>query len=259
MLLVEDNDFNQLVAEDTLKGLLPGIRIAIAGNGAAAIEMLEQNNYDLVLMDIQMPVMNGVEATKYIRRNMPPGKKEISIIAMTANVLQDDVLAYLAAGMDGYISKPFQTDELLLKMNSVLDRNHPVEMPQAQGVQETEKPVILPEQVTDMNFLDQFTKGSEEKKHKYIGMFLENGPRLLQTIKAALTEKDYEKLKVAAHSMKPQLSYMGVKEEVSNIFLIEQTAGETAHRDQLPSLVAQLELLCHKAFEELRQGISRGL
>lgn len=256
VLLVEDNEFNQLVAEDTLKALLPGIRVAVAGNGALAIEMLEQQHFDLLLMDIQMPVMNGVEATKYIRNKMPAGKREVSIIAMTANVLQEDVLGYLAAGMDGYISKPFQTDELLLKMNSVLDRNYKQELPQYSEEKETERPVVLPEQVTDMNFLDQFTKGSEEKKHKYVGMFLENGPRLLNTIKTALNEKDYEKLKVAAHSMKPQLSYMGVKEEVSNIFLIEQTAGEVAHRDRLPALVAQLERLCTKAFEELKAGIS---
>ncbi|PSK95163.1 tetratricopeptide repeat protein [Taibaiella chishuiensis] len=256
ILLVEDNEFNQLVAEDTLKSLLPGIRIAIAGNGAIAIDMLAQNDYDLVLMDIQMPVMNGVEATMHIRRKMPPGKSDIRIIAMTANVLQEDVLGYLAAGMDGYISKPFQTDELLLKMNAVLDRDHsaaaatqPPEAAEAQLM-------TLPDQVTDMNFLDQFTKGSAEKKNKYIGMFLENGPKLLHTIISSLRDKDYERLKVAAHSMKPQLSYMGVKEEVSNIFLIEQTAGEVAHRDRLPALVAQLEHLCTKAFEELRQGIS---
>ncbi len=218
--------------------------------------MLAQHDYDLLLMDIQMPVMNGVEATKHIRRQMPPGKKEVGIIAMTANVLQEDVQGYLAAGMDGYISKPFQTDELLLKMNAVLDRDFSTarqdmtEETQGFALQE------LPDQVTDMNFLDQFTKGSVEKKHKYIGMFLENGPKLLHTIISSLKDKDYERLKVAAHSMKPQLSYMGVKEEVSNIFLIEQTAGEVAHRDRLPALVAQLEHLCTKAFEELRQGIS---
>lgn len=256
ILLVEDNEFNQLVAEDTLKGLLPQVKIAIANNGAIAVEMLEQKDYDLILMDIQMPVMNGVEATRHIRRNMPEGKRDTSIIAMTANVLQEDVQGYLDAGMDGYISKPFQTDELLLKMNSVLDKNQEAEAPPPVAEIPKERPVVMPEHVTDMNFLNQFTGGSSEKKHKYIGMFLENGPRLLNTIKEALVNKDYERLKVAAHSMKPQLSYMGVKEEVSNIFLIEQTAGEVAHRDRLPALVAQLELLCTKAFEELKQGIS---
>jgi HPt (histidine-containing phosphotransfer) domain-containing protein len=82
-------------------------------------------------------------------------------------------------------------------------------------------------------------------------MFLDNGPKLLAKIKQAIEEKDYESLRIAAHSLKPQLSYMGVKEEVSNIFLIEQSAGQTAHREQLPQLINHLERLCLKAFEEL--------
>jgi signal transduction histidine kinase/DNA-binding NarL/FixJ family response regulator/HPt (histidine-containing phosphotransfer) domain-containing protein len=258
VLLVEDNEFNRLVAEDTLKSLLPDIRIAIAENGADAIEMVRKHDYDLLLMDIQMPVMNGVDATRYIRSKMEEGKKDIRIIAMTANVLQEDVQQYLDAGMNAYISKPFQTDDLLLKMSMVLgDGPHTGirkenATPVSNGVGNLQ---TLPDKVTDMNFLTQFTGGNQEKKNKYIGMFLENGPKLLAKIREAMEEKDYESLKVAAHSMKPQLGYMGVKEDVSNIFLIEQTAGETAHRDRLPQLVAHLELLCAKAFEELKQGI----
>lgn len=254
VLLVEDNEFNRMVAEDTLKELLPDIHIVMAENGELAIEKVREKDYDLILMDIQMPVMNGVDATKFIRNKMPAGKKDTLIIAMTANVLQDDVQRYLDAGMNAYISKPFQTDDLLMKMYGVLqdgDVREPVRVAES-GVGNLQ---ALPDTVTDMNFLNQFTGGNPEKKRKYVGMFLDNGPKLLEKIKEALKEKDYESLKVAAHSMKPQLSYMGVKEEVSNIFLIEQTAGQTAHRENLPQLVAQLELLCAKAFDELAQGI----
>ena len=102
-----------------------------------------------------------------------------------------------------------------------------------------------------MAFLKQFAGNNPEKMQKYVGMFLENGPRLLKNIQEALEEKDYASLKIAAHSMKPQLSYMGVKEDVSNIFLIEQTAGEPAHFDRLPKLVHHLQRVCAKAFEEL--------
>ncbi len=258
ILLVEDNEFNRLVAEDTLKELLPDIRIAVAENGAIAVEKIRKHDYDLVLMDIQMPVMNGVDATRMIRSTLPEGKKDVSIIAMTANVLQEDVQRYLDAGMNAYISKPFQTDDLLLKMSAVLENkahntNHDTaEVQHNSGVGNLQ---ALPAEVTDMNFLNQFTGGNPEKKKKYVGMFLDNGPKLLEKIKIALQQQDYESLKVAAHSMKPQLSYMGVKEEVSNIFLIEQSAGQTAHRENLPQLVAHLERLCIKAFEELRSVI----
>ncbi len=112
VLLVEDNEFNRLVAEDTLKSL---------ENGEIAIQKLKEDHFDLILMDIQMPVMNGVDATRIIRTEMSENIRNIKIIAMTANVLQEDVERYLKAGMDAYISKPFQTEELLIKMNFVLE------------------------------------------------------------------------------------------------------------------------------------------
>jgi signal transduction histidine kinase/DNA-binding response OmpR family regulator len=255
ILLAEDNEFNRLVAEDTLRELLPDIKIAVAENGEIAVDMVRKNNYDLILMDIQMPVMNGLDATRTIRTSLPNDKKNTRIIAMTANVLQEDVQRYLDAGMNAYISKPFQVDDLLLKMDMVLgDKKqvgqHTLPAPESKGVGNLD---ALPDQVTDMNFLKQFTGGNPDKQKKYVGMFLDNGPKLLDKMKAALQEQDYESLKVAAHSMKPQLSYMGVKEEVSNIFLIEQSAGQTAHRENLPQLITQLERLAYKAFDELRQ------
>lgn len=87
---------------------------------------------------------------------------------------------------------------------------------------------------------------------KYINMFLDNAPRLLQNIDDALASGDYASLKIAAHSLKPQLTYMGVKEEFSHILLIQQTAGEAVYTHRLPPLVANLHRVCDKAFEELR-------
>jgi len=110
----------------------------------------------------------------------------------------------------------------------------------------------LPAQVTDMTFLRQFTNGNQEKQQKYIGMFLTNAPKLLDSLDKGLADKDYTTIKIAAHSLKPQLSYMGVKEEASKIFLIEQAAGQEAHYDTIPPMVANLKRLCNKAFEELK-------
>jgi HPt (histidine-containing phosphotransfer) domain-containing protein len=257
---------------------------------------------------------------------------------MTANVLSEDVRQYLDAGMDAYVSKPFQINDLLLKMDGLLvghkkkDRKvpaqvktQPIAVPaEAQPKKETPQtavqqpaveqqqkeqstnyqevtdppptyrkpgqiqdtrrsnpnapkpvqppaapqntsvpaapvpqPVVparaeLPEFVTDRNFLKQFTGGNPEKMQKYITMFMENATRLLATIDQALVNKDYATIKIAAHSLKPQLSYMGVKEEVSHIFLIEQSAGSSAHFDALPDRIKILKKVCEKAFEELR-------
>jgi len=256
LLLVEDNEFNRMVAEDTLKELLPRITIDIAVNGQEAVDRVQSEHYDIVLMDIQMPVMDGVTATRTIRTTLPAPAKDVKIVAMTANVLQEDVAQYFKTGMNAYVSKPFNADELLLKMAAVLEGHQPVlegsTMVKNTIVSEPAMPA-LPDKITDMQFLNQFAGGNDEKRAKYVGMFLDNGPKLLNTIEQSLLAKDYGAVKIAAHSMKPQLSYMGVKEEVSHIFLIEQTAGEAAHYDRLPTLVTNLKRVCEKAFEELRK------
>ena len=251
ILLVEDNEFNRIVAVDTLEGLLPGITIHIAEDGAIAVNAVANKHYDLVLMDIQMPVMDGIEATQKIRKEL---NNEVKIIAMTANVLQEDVKQYFKAGMDGYVSKPFNAGELLLKMSQLIG-DAPVATTTAAVPTPTETAPPLPQLVTDRHFLKQFTGGNEEKMRKYIDMFLQNAPVLLNKIRAGLTSKDLPSLKIAAHSLKPQLSYMGVKEEVSNIFLIEQTAGQEGHIERLPTLVDNLERICAQAFSELAAPI----
>jgi signal transduction histidine kinase/CheY-like chemotaxis protein/HPt (histidine-containing phosphotransfer) domain-containing protein len=252
VLLVEDNEFNRMVAEDTLKEALPGVTIDIAVNGQEAVTMVRNTRYDLVLMDIQMPVMDGIEATKEIR-NLPRPARDVKIIAMTANVLQEDVKYYFEIGMNAYVAKPFKTEELLSKMSTLLNKKEEPEMvPPAEVVVE-KKLTVLPEKVTDRQFLTGLTNGNTEKMHKYIGMFLDNAPRLLRNIDEAYTIKDLSSVKIAAHSLKPQLSYMGVKEEVSHVFLIEQIAGEQSYVDRLPELIENLNRVCEKAFEELRQ------
>lgn len=255
LLLVEDNEFNRMVAEDTLKELLPDITIDIAVNGQEAVNRVQQEQYDMLLMDIQMPVMDGVTATRTIRTTLSAPAKDVKIIAMTANVLQEDVDQYFNTGMNAYVSKPFQADELLLKMYAVLEGQSPIQSGNTVKNTIVAEPAMpaLPDVITDMQFLKQFTGGNDEKMAKYVGMFLENGPKLLATIEQSLQTKDYGAVKIAAHSMKPQLSYMGVKEDVSHIFLIEQTAGESAHYDRLPTLVANLKRVCEKAFNELRK------
>jgi CheY-like chemotaxis protein len=198
-----------------------------------------------------MPVMDGIEATKIIRALDTP-KKDTRIIAMTANVMEEDVKTYFDIGMNAYVSKPFQQDELLSKMAAMLGMEHNA----ASGTTAPKNAArTIPDHVTDMNFLQQFTKGDRAKQDKYIGMFLDNAPKLLAQLRDGLGRSDYGMIKIAAHSLKPQLSYMGVTEEVSSVFLLEQSAGETAHYALVPDLVSHVEAVCKKAFAELQQII----
>jgi signal transduction histidine kinase/CheY-like chemotaxis protein len=123
ILLAEDNEFNVIVALDVLENSLPGVRIDIAENGEIAVVKVQSNRYDLILMDIQMPEMDGYEATRAIRL-MGNEKANIPIIAMTANIMKAEVDRCFEAGMNAYISKPFDRHELLATINKVLEFSH---------------------------------------------------------------------------------------------------------------------------------------
>ena len=115
VLVVDDNEINQMVVKKVLE--IKGFVCDIARNGAEAVKAIQNNNYDCVFMDVQMPVMDGYEATRTIRRL--DHKQNVFIVAMTANAMSGDREKCLAAGMDDYISKPLNYD---LMVNLVRDR-----------------------------------------------------------------------------------------------------------------------------------------
>ena len=109
VLVVEDNEVNQMVATGMLKNI--GCKTTVAENGQAGLDAIQKNNFDIVLMDINMPVLNGCDATKK-HREIEPENRYLPIVALTANILAEDVQTYYDAGMDDYISKPFSAEML---------------------------------------------------------------------------------------------------------------------------------------------------
>ena len=121
ILLVEDNQFNAVVAQEELEDAIEGVTVALAENGAIAVEKLRSSHFDIILMDVQMPVMNGYEATKAIRA-LDNDKAGTPIIAMTANVLKEEVDLCQQAGMNDFIGKPFDTSELIQKIYTLTNK-----------------------------------------------------------------------------------------------------------------------------------------
>lgn len=117
VLLVEDIEFNRIVAIDTLKSELEGVKVDIAVNGKEAVGQASRNQYDIILMDLQMPELNGYDASRKIRE-LPAPYSTVPIIAMTASALQDEIHRCYEAGMNDFITKPFETEVLLRKILS---------------------------------------------------------------------------------------------------------------------------------------------
>ena len=123
ILVVEDNEINRVITNHFLTE--QGAKTENAENGAHALEQLNQSSvcFDLVLMDIQMPIMDGVEATKQIRKLRDPKLANIPIIALSANVMKDEVAEYLAVGMNAHCAKPIEMDSLLNTIQTLLKPN----------------------------------------------------------------------------------------------------------------------------------------
>ena len=123
IFLVEDNELNQEIAVEILKE--EGFAVDVADDGSVAVEKLKETKpgqYDVILMDIQMPIMNGFEATRQIRALDIPGISDLPIIAMTANAFDEDRKAALEAGMNGHIAKPIDVPKLLALLKEILKR-----------------------------------------------------------------------------------------------------------------------------------------
>lgn len=123
ILLVEDNQFNAVVAQEELEDAIEGVTVEVAENGLIAVEKLKSFHFDIILMDVQMPTMNGYEATKAIRA-LDNEKAKTPIIAMTANVFKEEVDLCQQAGMNDFIEKPFDTNELIQKIYNLINKTH---------------------------------------------------------------------------------------------------------------------------------------
>ncbi|MCD4683536.1 MAG: tetratricopeptide repeat protein [Bacteroidales bacterium] len=119
VLVVEDNDFNVMVASEELRSLIKNINVDVAENGRIAVEKVTTNNYDLILMDIEMPEMNGYESTRIIR-NLGPPRNIVPIIAMTANTMKGEAKKCHEAGMNEYMAKPFKPEDLAAKIHELI-------------------------------------------------------------------------------------------------------------------------------------------
>ncbi len=120
VLLVDDNEFNRIVAVDTIHSYVDGLLIEEAANGLEAVNMHREGNFDLVIMDVQMPEMDGYEATRRIRADLPFPMNETPVLAMTANVLKEEVDKCLTAGMNAFITKPFKPEDLIARISELI-------------------------------------------------------------------------------------------------------------------------------------------
>ena len=245
VLVVEDIALNQLLMKTILNDF--GFEFDVASNGKIAIEKLYHNTYDIILMDLQMPEMNGFEATEYIRNKM---NSKIPIVALTADVTTVDLAKCRAVGMNDYLSKP--VDDRLLYNKIVEFVKKPI---YERNEEATENPYNQSENLkfVDLSNLSRRTKSDPKLMMEMISLYLNQTPSLIAAMKQGLHDKDYSALQSAVHKMVPSFSIMGISKDFENIAkkVQEDVDNIQRHRHGMPDLVLQLEKVCIEACREL--------
>ena len=218
ILLAEDNEINQKLAVSMLKKI--GYRVDVAANGKEAIEALEKSSYDAVLMDIRMPEMDGLEATRIIRDPQSKVRNHnIPIIAVTASALTGDRELFLKAGMNDYISKPIDSQNFLATIAKHTTDSDAPENETADSIEQDEADIFNQDELLNR------TGGDEELLEELLNLFLKNFPDQLQALKQALQHNDIEQVAHQAHTIKGSSANMGAY-ALKNAALSMETAGK---------------------------------
>jgi PAS domain S-box-containing protein len=224
VLLCEDNILNQHLIKNIIRKF--GYKLDIANNGQEGITLLEQNQYDVILMDIQMPIKDGYETAIHIRKEL---KLDVPIIAMTANFLEGEQQKCLEKGMNSYLSKPFKQQDLHEKIIELVKIT-------------TEKQQIIPERAIDFSYLEEFSGGDMLFKNEMINLFLNGIPSDLKELESAIQIEDFAEAKKSAHHMKSSLSMFCLTEELTQANLIEREAETATSMDQIKNLYTNLKI-----------------
>ena len=248
ILVVEDMALNQLLMKTLLDDF--GFERDIAENGKIAIEKLTTKSYDIILMDLQMPEMNGFEATEYIRKTM---NSNIPIIALTADVTTVDLAKCKAVGMNDYIAKPVDERILYNKIVGLVKKFALTETTKEIKKIQNEKSTYI-----DLNYLNQRTKSNPALMLEMISAYLEQTPPLVSAMKQSLQEQDWGLLYATVHKMIPSFSIMGMNTDIENTAKkIQEYARAQQQMEDLAGLVLQIERVCTQACQELEMEFEK--
>ena len=244
VLVVEDITLNQLLMKTILDEF--GFKCDVASNGKLAVEKLESKTYDIILMDLQMPVMNGFEATEYIRNKM---HLKVPIIALTADVTTVDLQKCKLVGMNDYLAKP--VDDRLL-YNKILSLVKPIPI-----MGETAEVSLPKPKCIDLEYLSTRTKSNPILMMEMISLYLEQTPPLIQAMRQSFLAQDWNTLQATVHKMIPSFSIVGINPDFEKMAQkVQEFAASQQQTGTISDLVEQIENICLQACTELIEELN---
>jgi CheY-like chemotaxis protein/HPt (histidine-containing phosphotransfer) domain-containing protein len=237
VLIAEDNEVNQLLAKSILQYW--GLEAKTATTGTEVMDLMEQEEFDMVLMDIQMPEKSGIEAAREIRKLADPRKRNIPIIALTANALKGEEKKYIAVGMDDFLTKPFKEQELYEVIERVLKNEGTFCRPKVTDAKDSFSLAVNEVKVYDMGHLNDLFDNNRDLIISLVKIFIETLPETCTEILNHLANGNIEDVGKLAHKIKPSLDSMHMHSIKNDIRNIELFAKQKINLNDIPSL-------CHK-------------
>jgi PAS domain S-box-containing protein len=247
VLVVEDVTLNQIFMKTLLNSF--GCEVRIARNGQVAIDMLRKEKFDLVLMDLQMPEMDGYEATQAIRQEL---RLSVPVIALTADVTSADVERCRKVGMNDYLSKPVDDKLLQAKIMKYCEG--------AGGWKPASDPQETPAKrsLTNLEYLRRHTYDDHERMKQLLKAYLIEIPRLINGMKQAINNMDWDELRDNAHSLLPSFELVGLNPEYEEMARrIKEHASRKEESYVINGLVATLEDVCIEVVRELESELRK--
>ena len=231
ILIVEDNEMNRYVAINTLEPY--NVKITEAQNGERAIDILKNQNFDVILMDLQMPIMGGERATEIIRNEL---KIDTPIIALTANAFLKELEKCIAMGMNNYIIKPFEEIHFL----KIIIK----EIAKKQQLSETK-------QLYNLNRLNEMANGNTNFVPDMLKLFLNLVPKSIEIINDSSKNNDLETIRKTAHKIKPSINNLGIVSLKDDILLIEKWDEQNHSIEELENALKKVNSVIHQVVDSI--------
>ena len=269
ILIAEDNKINQLVVRKVFAGWK--VQVEFADNGQIAVDKASQKSYDLILMDIQMPVMDGLIAAKTIRDTLPEPFRNVPIMAMTAHATASEKQKCFDHGMNDHINKPFEPLELKKKIIALtksvkstfkefevnqttlttkevkINKPNPVSVADKQEMIEN----FLSEPKINLTYLKQIADGNESFVIEMIEMFLNKTPEAIQEMNRHYTSRNWEEFKKIAHRIKPSFGYMGMPEIQKSLSWLENLEEKELLEIKVEKSLMEITARTNQAYSQL--------
>jgi hypothetical protein len=244
ILVAEDNELSKLLVTSVLSNW--GVVWTVAENGNKAVEMVRENDFDLILMDIQMPEKDGLEATAEIRNFSDERKKKIPIIALTSNNTLGEQQRCYAAGMNGFLNKPFKEKDLFEMVDQTL-HGHPINTSDHTISSSAKKTKSY-----NLSLIEELMSNNQESVKKIVETFVDSIPPTLLAMQKACAEKDWVETAKQAHSLKSNIDTLQMDIIHNDIKTIEINGKQSIDLEAIPALVSKVTAVIEEAVAQLK-------